>query len=134
MRQDAEAAGVAVWAQEKDPRITKVGRFLRATRIDELPQLWNILKGEMSLVGPRPERPLFVAKLSESLPYYHERHRVKPGLTGWAQINYRYGASEEDSRMKLRYDLYYAKNFSVFLDVLIMMKTLRVVIWPDGVR
>ena len=134
MRTDAEANGIAVWAGENDPRITRVGKFVRATRLDELPQVWNILKGEMSLVGPRPERPLFVAQLAESLPYYHERHRVKPGLTGWAQINYRYGASKDDSRMKLRYDLYYAKNFSVFLDVIILMKTIRVVLWPDGVR
>ena len=134
MRTDAEANGVAVWAGEDDPRITRVGKFLRATRIDELPQILNILKGEMSLVGPRPERPVFVDQLAESLPYYNERHRVKPGLTGWAQINYRYGASEEDSRMKLRYDLYYAKNFNIFLDIFILMKTIRVVLWPDGVR
>jgi sugar transferase (PEP-CTERM system associated) len=134
MRTDAEADGVAVWAGENDPRITKVGKFLRATRIDELPQIWNILKGEMSLVGPRPERPFFVTQLAESLPFYNERHRVKPGLTGWAQINYRYGASQDDSRMKLRYDLHYAKNFSVFLDIIILMKTIRVVLWPDGVR
>ncbi len=134
MRTDAEADGQAVWAGENDPRITRVGRFLRATRIDELPQIWNILKGEMSLVGPRPERPFFVQQLTEELPYYDERHRVKPGLTGWAQINYRYGASKDDSRMKLRYDLYYAKNFSIFLDIIILMKTIRVVLWPDGVR
>ena len=134
MRTDAESDGIAKWAGENDPRITRVGRFLRKTRIDELPQLWNILRGEMSLVGPRPERPLFVAQLAEALPYYHERHRVKPGLTGWAQINYRYGASRVDARMKLRYDLYYAKNFNVLLDILIMMKTIRVVLWPDGVR
>jgi len=134
MRTDAEANGIAVWAGENDPRITRVGKFVRATRLDELPQIWNILKGEMSLVGPRPERPLFVAQLAEAMPYYHERHRVKPGLTGWAQINYRYGASKDDSRMKLRYDLYYAKNFSVFLDIIILMKTIRVVLWPDGVR
>ena len=134
MRTDAEADGKAVWAGENDPRITRVGKFLRATRIDELPQIWNILKGEMSLVGPRPERPFFVDQLVKDLPYYQERHRVKPGLTGWAQINYRYGASTDDSRMKLRYDLFYAKNFSVFLDIIILMKTIRVVLWPDGVR
>ncbi len=134
MRTDAEADGKAVWAGENDPRITRVGKFLRATRIDELPQIWNILKGEMSLVGPRPERPFFVEQFAEELPYYNERHRVKPGLTGWAQINYRYGASKDDSRMKLRYDLYYTKNFSVFLDIIILMKTIRVVLWPDGVR
>lgn len=134
MRTDAEAAGVAVFAEEDDPRVTRVGRFLRKTRLDEMPQLLNILKGEMSLVGPRPERPVFVKELAEDLPYYNERHRVKPGLTGWAQINYRYGASKDDSRMKLRYDLHYAKNFSVFLDIIILMKTVRVVLWPDGVR
>ncbi len=134
MRTDAEADGKAVWAGENDPRITRIGKFLRATRIDELPQIWNILKGEMSLVGPRPERPFFVEQFAEELPYYNERHRVKPGLTGWAQINYRYGASKDDSRMKLRYDLYYTKNFSVFLDIIILMKTIRVVLWPDGVR
>lgn len=134
MRSDAEAAGTPQWAQEHDPRITKVGRFLRQTRIDELPQLINILRGEMSLVGPRPERPFFVEQLEQSMPYYAERHRVKPGLTGWAQIKYRYGATEEDAREKLRYDLYYVKNFNVLLDIFIMMRTVRVVLWPDGVH
>ncbi|WP_018631655.1 TIGR03013 family XrtA/PEP-CTERM system glycosyltransferase [Neomegalonema perideroedes] len=134
MRVDAEASGQPQWAGEADPRITKVGAFLRRTRIDELPQLWNVLKGEMSLVGPRPERPYFVGKLSETIPHYAERHRVKPGLTGWAQINYRYGATENDARVKLEYDLYYMKNASLALDVYILMKTARVVLWPDGVR
>ena len=134
MRQDAEASGTPQWAGEADPRITKVGAFLRRTRIDELPQLWNVLKGEMSLVGPRPERPYFVEKLSESIPHYAERHRVKPGLTGWAQINYRYGATEHDARVKLEYDLYYMKNASFALDLYILMKTARVVLWPEGVR
>ncbi len=134
MRSDAEAAGAPQWAQEHDPRITRVGRFLRQTRIDELPQLLNILRGEMSLVGPRPERPFFVAQLEERMPFYSERHRVKPGLTGWAQIKYRYGATEEDAREKLRYDLYYVKNFNVLLDIFIMMRTVRVVLWPDGVH
>lgn len=134
MRMDAEASGAPQWAGEADPRITRVGSFLRRTRIDELPQLWNVLKGEMSLVGPRPERPYFVEKLAESIPHYDERHRVKPGLTGWAQINYRYGATEEDARVKLEYDLYYMKNASLALDLLILMKTARVVLWPEGVR
>ena len=134
MRSDAEAGGTPQWAQENDTRITRTGRFLRQTRIDELPQLLNILRGEMSLVGPRPERPFFVEKLEETLPFYAERHRVKPGLTGWAQIKYRYGATEEDAREKLRYDLYYVKNFNVLLDIFIMMRTVRVVLWPDGVH
>lgn len=134
MRIDAEANG-AVWAAEKDNRITPVGEFLRRTRIDELPQLINVLKGDMSLVGPRPERPEFVAELAKHLPLYHERHKVKAGLTGWAQINYPYGASLDDARSKLSYDLYYVKNFSIFLDILIIMQTLRVILWPgSGVR
>ena len=134
MRSDAEAAGTPQWAQENDTRITRVGRFLRQTRIDELPQILNILRGEMSIVGPRPERPFFVEQLEQSMPFYAERHRVKPGLTGWAQIKYRYGATEEDAREKLRYDLYYVKNFNVLLDIFIMMRTVRVVLWPDGVH
>ena len=134
MRQDAEVKGKAVWAVENDPRITRVGRFIRMTRIDEVPQAWNVLKGEMSFVGPRPERPQFVAELEAEIPYYAERHMVKPGLTGWAQINYPYGASVEDARAKLEYDLYYAKNYTPFLDVLILLQTLRVVMWPDGAR
>ena len=134
MRQDAEVKGKAVWAVENDPRITRVGKFIRMTRIDEVPQAWNVLKGEMSFVGPRPERPQFVAELEAEIPYYAERHMVKPGLTGWAQINYPYGASVEDARAKLEYDLYYAKNYTPFLDVLILLQTLRVVLWPDGAR
>ena len=134
MRQDAEVKGKAVWAVENDPRITRVGKFIRMTRIDEVPQAWNVLKGEMSFVGPRPERPQFVAELEAEIPYYAERHMVKPGLTGWAQINYPYGASVEDARAKLEYDLYYAKNYTPFLDVLILLQTLRVVMWPDGAR
>lgn len=134
MRADAEAAGTAVWASENDPRITRIGHFIRKVRIDELPQLWSVLKGEMSFVGPRPERPQFVADLETKMPYYAERHMVKPGITGWAQINYPYGASVEDSRHKLEYDLYYAKNYTPFLDVLILLQTLRVVLWPEGVR
>ncbi len=134
MRQDAEVAGKAVWAEKDDPRITRIGRFIRKVRIDELPQTWTVLKGEMSFVGPRPERPQFVEQLEQQLPYYAERHMVKPGITGWAQINYPYGASIEDSRHKLEYDLYYAKNYSPFLDLLILLQTLRVVIWPAGAR
>ena len=134
MRQDAEVAGTAVWAAEDDPRITRIGRFIRKVRIDELPQTWTVLKGEMSFVGPRPERPQFVEQLEEHLPFYAERHMVKPGITGWAQINYPYGASIEDARHKLEYDLYYAKNYSPFLDLLILLQTLRVVLWPTGAR
>ena len=134
MRQDAEVPGQAVWAAERDPRVTRVGRFIRKVRIDELPQAWTVLKGEMSFVGPRPERPQFVEQLEEHLPFYAERHMVKPGLTGWAQINYPYGASIEDARHKLEYDLYYAKNYSPFLDLLILLQTLRVVLWPSGAR
>ncbi|PKP96065.1 MAG: sugar transferase [Alphaproteobacteria bacterium HGW-Alphaproteobacteria-13] len=134
MRTDAEAAGKAVWASENDPRITRVGRVIRKLRIDELPQLWCVLKGEMSFVGPRPERPDFVDELERQLPFYAERHMVKPGLTGWAQINYPYGASVEDARVKLEYDLYYAKNYSPFLDLLILLQTVRVVLWPEGAR
>ncbi len=134
MRIDAEVAGQAVWAEKDDPRITRVGRFLRKTRIDELPQCWSVLKGEMSFVGPRPERPQFVEDLEQKLNYYAERHMVKPGITGWAQINYPYGASIEDARQKLEYDLYYAKNYSPFLDLLILLQTLRVVIFPEGAR
>jgi len=134
MRQDAEEPGKAVWAEENDPRITRVGRFLRKTRIDELPQTWSVLKGEMSFVGPRPERPEFVEGLQEKLSYYAERHMVKPGITGWAQINYPYGASLEDARHKLEYDLYYAKNYTPLLDLLILLQTVRVVLWPEGAR
>ncbi len=133
MRTDAEANG-AQWAQKDDPRVTRLGRFIRKVRIDELPQAWAVLKGEMSFVGPRPERPEFVADLEEKLPYYAERHMVKPGITGWAQINYPYGASIEDSRHKLEYDLYYAKNYTPFLDLLILLQTLRVVLWHEGAR
>ncbi len=133
MRVDAEAGGI-VWARAKDDRVTAVGRFLRRTRIDELPQLVNILKGEMSFVGPRPERPEFVAELSREIPLYGERHMVKAGLTGWAQVNYPYGASVDDARSKLSYDLYYVKNFSILFDFVILLQTLRVVLWPSGVR
>jgi len=132
MRVDAEVGGTAVWAKADDPRITRVGSFLRKTRIDELPQAWSVLKGQMSFVGPRPERPQFVHDLEARLPYYAERHVVKPGITGWAQINYPYGASVEDAREKLEYDLYYAKNYTPFLDLLILMQTVRVILWPEN--
>ena len=133
MRTDAEANG-AQWATENDPRVTRLGRFIRKVRIDELPQTWSVLKGEMSFVGPRPERPEFVAGLEEELTYYAERHMVKPGITGWAQVNYPYGASIEDSRHKLEYDLYYVKNYSPFLDILIILQTLRVLLWNEAAR
>jgi sugar transferase (PEP-CTERM system associated) len=133
MRTDAEIDG-AKWASKDDPRVTRVGKFIRKVRIDELPQTWSVLKGEMSFVGPRPERPEFGADLEDHLPYYAERHMVKPGITGWAQINYPYGASIEDSRNKLEYDLYYAKNYTPFLDLLILLQTLRVVLWSEGAR
>ncbi len=133
MRMNAEAQG-AVWAAQKDSRITKVGAFLRRVRVDELPQLVNILRGEMSFVGPRPERPVFVAELAGQINLYNERHMVKAGLTGWAQINYPYGASIDDARSKLSYDLYYVKNFSILFDFVILLQTLRVVLWPSGVR
>ena len=133
MRIDAEKDG-AQWASKDDPRVTRLGRFIRKVRIDELPQTWSVLKGEMSFVGPRPEVPKFVDELEQQLPYYAERHMVKPGITGWAQINYPYGASIEDSRHKLEYDLYYAKNYTPFLDLLILLQTLRVILWPEGAR
>ena len=134
MRVDAEADGVARWAQKNDSRVTRVGAFMRKTRIDELPQLFNVLLGDMSFVGPRPERPMFVEQLSEKIPFYAERHRVKPGITGWAQICYPYGASEDDAAQKLQFDLYYVKNYSLFLDLLILLQTAEVVIWGRGAR
>ena len=134
MRVNAEAGG-AVWAAAKDSRITPVGEFLRRSRLDEVPQLLNVLWGDMSLVGPRPERPEFIEDLAKMLPLYNERHAVKAGLTGWAQVNYPYGASLDDARSKLSYDLYYVKNYSLFFDLRIVMQTLRVVLWPgSGVR
>lgn len=134
MRADAEQDGVPQWATENDPRVTTVGRFLRATRIDELPQIFNVLIGNMSFVGPRPERPYFVQTLTEKLPYYVERHAVKPGITGWAQVRYRYGSSVDDAREKVQFDLYYIKNYSVFLDLLILFQTVRVILFSTGAR
>ena len=133
MRVDAEKDG-AKWAEKDDPRVTRIGRFIRKVRIDELPQSWSVLKGDMSFVGPRPEVPKFVDDLQEHIPFYGERHMVKPGITGWAQINYPYGASIEDSRKKLEYDLYYAKNYTPFLDLVILLQTVRVILWPEGAR
>lgn len=132
MRVDAEAATGAVWAQANDSRITPCGRFLRKTRLDELPQLWNVLVGEMSLVGPRPERPTFVTQLTEKIPFYGERHAVKPGLTGWAQVSYSYGSSVEDAMEKLQFDLYYVKNMSIALDFYIVFETMKTVILGKG--
>jgi sugar transferase (PEP-CTERM system associated) len=133
MRQQPHA-GEERWAVANDDRITRIGAFIRQHRVDELPQLLNVLKGDMSLVGPRPEQPMFVASLSEKIRYYEERHRVKPGITGWAQLNYRYGASVEDARTKLAYDLYYTKNFSLLLDLMILVQTTRLILWPEGAR
>lgn len=122
------------WAQENDPRVTAIGGFLRRTRIDELPQIFNVLNGDMSFVGPRPERPFFVDQFNSKIPFYQDRHHVKPGITGWAQLRYPYGASEEDAKRKLEYDLYYLKNYSLFLDILIIVQTVRVILFPSGVR
>ena len=133
MRADAEARGPA-WAKQRDPRVTRVGSFMRRTRIDELPQLLNILRGQMSFIGPRPERPHFVEQLAEVIPFYRERARVKPGLTGWAQVNFPYGASVEDARGKLSYDLYYAKHRSLLLDLAILFATVRVILFQEGSR
>jgi sugar transferase (PEP-CTERM system associated) len=132
MRQDAEAATGAVWAQKNDDRVTAIGRFVRRTRLDELPQLWNVLIGDMSLVGPRPERPEFVSQLSQQIPFYGQRHVVRPGLTGWAQVRYTYGSSVEDAMEKLQYDLFYIKNLSIALDLFIVFSTIKTVILRRG--
>ncbi len=134
MRVDAEAGGSAVWAAAHDPRVTRVGRIIRRLRIDELPQLYNVIKGEMSLVGPRPERPSIVADLAERIPYYHVRHVVRPGLTGWAQICFPYGATVEDAAEKLCYDLYYIKNWSLAFEIQIMLQTFKVMLFGRGAR
>jgi sugar transferase (PEP-CTERM system associated) len=134
MRADAEAATGAVWASKDDPRVTGVGRLIRRIRFDELPQLFNVLKGEMSIVGPRPERPEFVKALSEQIPYYRQRHCVRPGITGWAQLNYKYGDTFEDSVQKLEYDLYYIKNMSLSLDNYIIFHTLKAMLLSRGAQ
>jgi sugar transferase (PEP-CTERM system associated) len=132
MRTDAEALGGPQWAGNNDPRVTRVGRFLRSSRLDEIPQLWCVLKGDMAFVGPRPERPEFVEWLSKEIPYYGVRHMVRPGLTGWAQVKYKYGSTVEDAREKLQYDLYYIKNASIGLDLLIMFQTIKTVLLRRG--
>ena len=134
MSTDAEVAGKPQWAQKSDPRVTRIGAFIRASRIDELPQLINVLCGEMSMIGPRPERPVFVEQLAEVIPLYNHRACVKPGLTGWAQVNFPYGASIEDAREKLAYDLYYVKNRGILLDLVILFSTVRVILFREGAR
>jgi sugar transferase (PEP-CTERM system associated) len=134
MRTDAEKDGKPRWASGNDSRVTRVGRFIRKTRIDELPQLLNVLKGDMSLVGPRPERPFFVDQLTKEIPFYAVRHSVKPGVTGWAQVRYHYGASVEDSAEKLQYDLYYVKNHTLFLDLVVLFETVGVVLTGKGAQ
>ncbi|MCG5537266.1 MULTISPECIES: TIGR03013 family XrtA/PEP-CTERM system glycosyltransferase [unclassified Halorhodospira] len=134
MRPDAEGDGVARWARADDDRVTRVGRLIRTLRIDELPQIYNVLRGDMSFVGPRPERPSFVEQLSEQIPYFPARQSIRPGITGWAQVCYPYGASVEDAREKLQYDLYYLKNHSLFLDLVILIETVRVVLFGRGAR
>jgi exopolysaccharide biosynthesis polyprenyl glycosylphosphotransferase len=131
---DAEKASGPVWAQEEDPRITKVGRFIRKTRLDEIPQLWNVLIGTMSFVGPRPERPHFVEELQKELPFYAERHNVKPGVTGWAQICYPYGSSKQAALEKLNYDLYYIKHFGLSMDITILFQTVKILLFGGGGR
>ena len=134
MVQDAEEATGPVWAGEDDPRITRIGKIIRRLRIDELPQIWNVLKGDMSFVGPRPEREVFIKELIKQIPYYDARLTVKPGVTGWAQINYSYGASVEDAVEKLNYDLFYIKNMSFLMDMLIILRTVKIVLFGRGAR
>lgn len=134
MRTDAEGDGIARWASKNDDRVTRVGRVIRKLRFDELPQLWNVLKGEMSIVGPRPERPQFVADLTPKIRYYNLRHSLKPGLAGWAQLSYPYGASEKDASEKLKYDLFYVKNNNLLLDMVILIQTVEVVLFGRGAR
>jgi sugar transferase (PEP-CTERM system associated) len=134
MRADAEADSGPTWASDEDPRITPIGHFLRSSRLDEIPQLWNVLKGDMSMVGPRPERPEFVERLSQEIPHYQLRHSVRPGITGWAQIRYRYGSSVEDAKEKLRYDLFYIKNISPGLDFLIFFQTIKIILLGRGAK
>ena len=134
MRQDAEADTGATWATDDDPRITRVGKFLRTSRLDEIPQLWCVLKGDMHFVGPRPERPEFVEWLSKEIPYYGVRHMVRPGVTGWAQVQYKYGNTLDDAREKLQYDLFYIKNASIGLDLLILFQTIKTVLLGRGAK
>ena len=134
MIQDAEPEGRPVWAAEHDVRVTRIGQFIRRTRIDELPQLFNVLRDDMSMIGPRPERPYFVEQLNEIIPSFAERHSIKPGITGWAQVNYPYGASIEDARKKLTYDLYYLQNRNFVLNLIILISTVRVVVLQQGAR
>jgi len=134
MREDAEAESGPRWADDKDPRVTRVGKFLRSSRLDEIPQLWCVLKGEMAFVGPRPERPEFIEWLSKEIPYYGVRHMVRPGVTGWAQVKYRYGSTVDDAREKLQYDLFYIKNASIGLDLLIMFQTIKTVLLGRGAQ
>jgi sugar transferase (PEP-CTERM system associated) len=134
MRADAEADSGPTWTGDNDPRITRVGQFLRLSRLDEIPQLWNVLKGDMSFVGPRPERPEFVGQLTQAIPHYQLRHTVRPGLTGWAQVRYKYANTLEDSKQKLQFDLFYIKNISVGLDLLILFETLKIVLIGRGAK
>jgi lipopolysaccharide/colanic/teichoic acid biosynthesis glycosyltransferase len=134
MRSDAESDGVPRWATSSDDRVTRVGRFIRKVRIDEIPQIINVLAGDMSFIGPRPERPFFVEQLKQHIAYYDLRHRVRPGITGWAQVNYPYGASIDDAKRKFAYDLYYVKNNDVLLDFVILVQTVRVILFAQGSR
>jgi sugar transferase (PEP-CTERM system associated) len=134
MRADAEPDGSPVWASDGDRRVTRVGRIIRLTRLDELPQLWNVVRGDMSFVGPRPERPYFVEQLAQRIPFYQQRHAVKPGVTGWAQVKYQYGSTVEDAVEKLRYDLYYIKHMSIFFDLTIVLDTVKVILFGKGAK
>lgn len=133
MRTDAEADGVPQWSSQSDPRVTTVGTFIRKTRIDEIPQIFNVLRGDMKFVGPRPERPYFVEQLTKEIHFYAQRFQVKPGITGWAQLHYPYAASADDARDKLEYDLYYIKNYGLMLDIVIVLQTIRVIFWPHRI-
>jgi len=134
MQVDAEKEGTPLWARSGDERVTRVGRIIRTTRLDELPQLWNVLRGDMSFVGPRPERPFFVEQLAQEIPFYQQRHSIKPGITGWAQVKYQYGSSIEDAMEKLRYDLYYVKHLSLALDLSIVFDTVKVIMFGKGAK